>query len=200
HGNEVGTVKLAKKIINYFFNKNLNIELFVIPVLNIDGYTKAIKNPDYIHRGKVGRFNLNNVDLNRNFPTQNFQSKSVWKTGKNYSEKSQKVFCGEFAGSEPETKSLIKFIQENNIKNLIILHNVGKDVMINKGDEVAENWARIYNKYSKFKKRYDMNLDGGASDWARENEIHFIAVEGSSRWGSDWGRQKKAILKIMKVI
>ncbi len=209
HGNEVGTVKLAKKIVNYYFNKapakrleptdkNLNIELFIIPVLNIDGYTKAIKNPDYFYRGKVGRFNSNNVDLNRNFPTKNFQSKSVWKTGKNYSEKSQEVFCGEFGASELETKSLINFIKKENIQNLIMLHNVGKDVMINKDDKVAENWARIYNKYSKFKKRFDMNLDGGASDWARENKIHFIAVEGSSRWGSDWARQGNAIFEILK--
>ena len=66
HGNEVGTVKLAKKIINYFLNKKINIELFVIPVLNIDGYGQALKNPDYIHRGKICRFNANNVDLNRN--------------------------------------------------------------------------------------------------------------------------------------
>ena len=212
HGNEVGTVKLANKIINYFNSTKVPVggleptkdvswcrtKFFVIPVLNIDGYMKAITNPDYSHRGKIGRFNANNVDLNRNFPTENFQSKSVWKTGKNYSENNKEVFCGEYGASELETQALIKFIQEKGIKNLIMLHNVGKDVMINKDDEVAEKWAEIYNKYSKFKKRYDMNLNGGASDWAKENGIHFMAVEGGSRWGSDWGRQKNSMQKILE--
>lgn len=200
HGNEVGTVKLAKKIINYFYNKNLNnIKLYIIPVLNIDGYIKATNNPDYIHRGKIGRFNANKVDLNRNFPTENFKSKSEWKTGRNYAEKSQEVFCGEFGASEPETQILINFIKNNKISNLIMLHNVGKDVIISEDNEVAEEWAKIYKKYSKFSIKYGLDLSGSAMDWAKENNINYMAVEGGSRWGSDWKKQKKAIIKILNI-
>lgn len=200
HGNEVGTVRLAKKIINYFYNNKINLKLYIIPVLNIDGYLQAKKNPDYIHRGKVGRFNTNKVDLNRNFPTQNFQQYSEWKTGKNYAEKADQVFCGEYAASEPEIKSFIDFIKNNNIKNLIILHNVGKDVMIDEDNNISKKWAEIYKKYAEFNIKYGLGVSGGALGWAKENNINYIAVEGGSRWGSDWGSQGKAVIEVLKAL
>lgn len=219
HGNETGTVKLACYVANWFYDKNAvetrlacpqdkhrclvstgNITLFIISCLNPDGYELAKKNPDYFHRGKVGRFNANNVDLNRNFPSQNFKQKSVWKTGKDYSEKSQEIFCGEFGGSEPETRALIDFINKEDIKNLIIWHNLGSDVIINENDEVAKKWAETYYQYSKFKIRNFFKLSGSAAEWCRENDIHYMTVEGSSRWGSDWKRQRKSIENILKCV
>ncbi|MFH1456737.1 MAG: M14 family zinc carboxypeptidase, partial [Patescibacteria group bacterium] len=85
HGNEIGTVKLAKKIIGWSYKNcsGLKTGVTVIPVLNIEGYEKAKQNLDYIHRGKIGRFNANSVDLNRNFPAQNFKQYSEWGIGKN---------------------------------------------------------------------------------------------------------------------
>lgn len=202
HGNEVGTVKLAQNIINWFGrNKDLKagITLFVIPVLNPDGYHLALKNPDYFGRGRVGRFNIKNVDLNRNFPTKNFKQKSVWKMGKNY-EDEWEVYCGEQGGSEPEVKVLINLIKQENIKNLIMLHNVGKDMVVNKNDKIAEKWAAIYQKFTKFKPGYSANLSGTALEWARENNINYMSIEGSSRWGSDWSKQRKAMTGVLNYI
>ncbi len=223
HGNEVGTVKLARRVINWFYDicsrdaiydvsKDVvkrdainrvstgGLTLYVIPVLNPDGYEQALKNPDYWQRGRVGRFNENGVDLNRNFPTRNFQKKSVWKSGRNYAECEEEVYGGEFGGSEPETRALIDFIQKENIQNLIMLHNVGSDVIINKGDETARHWAEIYNRNSHFAIRTSLNYSGSAAEWAREQGIHYMTVEGSKRWGSDWSKQKVAIEKILEFI
>lgn len=202
HGNEVGTVKLAQHILNWFWKNKEQFQLltlYVIPVLNPDGYEIAVNNHDYIHRGRAGRFNVNGVDLNRNFPTQKFEKKSVWPRGKDYQEK-EEVYCGEFGGSESETKSLLNLIQEQNIKNLIMLHNLGSDAIVNEGDAVATNWAEIYKKYTKFKIRHFAELSGSANEWARENNINYMAIEGSSRWGSDWGKQSKAIIQVLKTI
>jgi len=204
HGNEVGTVKLAQHIINYFYDifcrgeKFFAHTIYVIPCLNPDGYEISLKNPDYAHRGNVGRFNKNGVDLNRNFPTKNWQSRSDWGFGTNYNDKHFEVFCGASAGSEQETQTLITFIKQENIENLIMLHNAGKDVIYNQGDEVAKNWAEIYNKFSKFKIRTDLGYSGSVAEWAMENNVHYLTVEGSSRWGSDWRRQKKAIEEILQ--
>ncbi|HPI67256.1 MAG TPA: M14 family zinc carboxypeptidase [bacterium] len=201
HGNEVGTVKLAHYIINYFsLVKNFKSTLYVIPCLNPDGYNQALKNPDYAHRGRIGRANSRGVDLNRNFPTPNFQSEGEWGFGVNYSDEKIKIYGGEFGGSESETQALINFIKQENITNLIMLHNAGQDVVYNNGDEVAKNWAEIYQEFTKFKIRTDLNYSGGAAEWAKEKNIHYLTVEGSSRWGSDWRKQKQAIKKIVDVI
>ena len=198
HGNEIGTVKLAHYIINFFNDFNdFNGVLYVILCLNPDGYERALKNPDYAHRGRIGRFNANDVDLNRNFPTKNFQPNSEWGFGRDYSDEKIKIFCGEFGGSEKETQALINFIKSENIENLIMLHNAGKDVVYNQSDETAKNWAEIYHKITKFKIRTNLNYSGGVAEWAKENNIHYLTVEGGSRWGSDWQRQRQAIEKII---
>lgn len=211
HGNEVGTVKLAHHIINfcrdaiYDVSKNtkdamnrVSTTVYVIPCLNPDGYHQALKNHDYAHRGQVGRFNSKGVDLNRNFPSKNWQQKSTWGFGTNYNDTHVEVFCGEFGGSELETQALINFIKSENIENLIMLHNAGKDVVVYNDDAITKNWAEIYHKFTGFKIKINYNqYTGDASDFARENNIHYMTVEGSSRWGSDWKKQKKAIEKII---
>ena len=200
HGNEVGTVKLAKKTINYFFVNKPNVQLFVIPSLNIDGHIKAIKNRDYVHRGKTGRFNSNKGDLNRNFSSKNWGKESVWGIGKSYSEEMKPVYCGEHPGSEPEIQGLISFIGKEQIKNLIMLHNVGSNVVCTADDDIANKWADIYEQNTNFKKIHRVsNITGSAMDWSKENNVHYLGIEGSSRWGSDWKKQKKAIIKMLNI-
>ena len=112
HGNEVGTVKLSHWLINWLFENKDQYQKFtfnVIPCLNPDGYSQALKHPDYFGGGRTGRLNGNKVDLNRNFETPSFKSYASWTHGKDYSE-STKVFAGSHANSEPEIKALIKLI------------------------------------------------------------------------------------------
>ncbi|MCX6714025.1 MAG: M14 family zinc carboxypeptidase, partial [Candidatus Vogelbacteria bacterium] len=87
HGNETGTIKLADHLIKHLENNKdryQNFTFFIVPCLNPDGYQMALANPDYFHGGRIGRFNANNVDLNRNFPTTSWQALSKWSFGKNY--------------------------------------------------------------------------------------------------------------------
>lgn len=200
HGNEVGTVKLTHYLVNWLYNnqeKFFNLTVFVIPCLNPDGAEVARQFPDYKHRGRIGRLNARDVDLNRNFPTADFISQTTWKTGRDYQDETIAVFGGEFGGSEAETKIVMDLIKNENIKNVIAFHNMGSDVMTVPDDAVAENWAQIYFKKAKFKIRYNVNLSGSLSSWSKENNIHYLTVEGSSRWGSDWRQQHKAIEEIL---
>ena len=206
HGNEIGTVKLAHNIGRWFFqNKDnfKNLTLFVIPHLNPDGYKRALKSPDYKNGGQVGRFNANSVDLNRNFDTKNFTKESVWSFGKNYS-KTREVFCGECGNSEPETKALTDFIKSQDIKILFILHSVGLDVMPGH-DELSQKLARAYAQKANFRlvtegEIANLKQTGTARDWCEENNISYIEVEASQRYGSDWQRQKEAIKLIFKIL
>jgi hypothetical protein len=201
HGNEVGTTKLAHRILNWFYHYRgefPNLTLYVIPVLNIYGYKQAIKNPDYFNRGKVGRFNKNNVDLNRNFPASNFAQYADWGHGKNFAKKTQ-VYCGEFGASEMEVENLITFILDEKITNVIALHNVGQDVIFDTSNEVVKKWAKEYTK-KRFKIRENPNNSGSAISWFIEKDINYMSVEGTARWGSDWSKQRTPLIKVLHLI
>jgi murein peptide amidase A len=73
----------------------------LIPVVNPDGLVRQT------------RCNARGVDLNRNYPTQNFQ---VTEPGTPY-------YSGPFPGSEPETEMLITVIETYQPKQIITVHS-----------------------------------------------------------------------------
>lgn len=199
HGNEVGTVKLAYHLLDWL-DKNKacwrDFTFFVIPCLNPDGYALARENPDYFNGGKVGRFNAHSVDLNRNFDTPSFQNKSVWGFGKNYAE-SVEVDCGTAGNSEPETRALTEFILNNNIRILFMFHNAGGDVMGN-NNPLSQKLTHIYAQKTGFHYVSEedwakLQQSGTAKEWCDLQNIAYIEIEGSTRYGADWGRQRAAI-------
>ena len=205
HGNEIGTAKLMYKLINFLSEqKSYSVFTFyIVPKLNPDGLETALKNPDYSHGGRVGRFNANHVDLNRNFPTSDWQRESVWSYGRDYSQK-EEVFGGESAGSEPEVKLLCNFIKNQEIKALFSFHNAGRDVMGN-NNELSQELIKIYSKTTGFRLVLEgewqkMTQTGTAKKWCDENNLAYVEVEGSNRWGSDWGKQKEAIISAIEFL
>ncbi|MEK9132832.1 MAG: M14 family zinc carboxypeptidase [Patescibacteria group bacterium] len=204
HGNEVGTIKLAHHLMKWMHgncDKLKDFSLFVIPCLNPDGFKMACKDPDYMGGGKIGRFNANEVDLNRNLDTPSFKSKSAWHFGRNYSE-SVEVFCGSHGNSEPEIKALTAFIDEHGIKMIFMFHNAGREVMGNE-NALSQKLTKIYCEKTGF--AYVSNEDwaqlkqtGTMKEWCDMHDISYIEVEGSTRWGSDWKRQKSAIEATLK--
>ena len=201
HGNEVGTVKLCSKLVNWLssnISKYERFTFFIIPCLNLDGYLESCKNPDYWHGGSVGRFNANKVDLNRNFDTPNFQPQAYWAHGKKYQEKSE-VFSGEKPFSEPETKALADLIQIEKTQLVFAFHNAGKDVI---ADKDSQKLAHIFSDASGYKFESDAEWNkvlrsGTFKEWCEIKKIAFIETEGSSRWGSDWRKHQTGISAIL---
>lgn len=205
HGNEVGTVKLAHKIINWLHSEDLRKELtfYIVPCLNPDGFALARRKPGYFSDGKKGRFNANGVDLNRNFDTPSFASKSHWNHGKNYSN-SRPVFAGDRPLSEPETKGITDFILKQNIKVWFMFHNTGRDVMANKNPK-AQKLARLFSEASGFRLFSDsewqrLNQTGTPKEWCEIKKIAYFEVEGSNRWASDWPFLKPALKLVFENI
>lgn len=200
HGNEVGTVKLAHHLIEYLdANKEeyQDFTFFVVPCLNYDGCEIAISNPDYLHGGRVGRFNANNVDLNRNFPTESWAPVSKWSFGRNYEEKKD-VNCGTAPGSEKEIIALCDLIKKEDIPVFFSFHNVGRDVMPN-DIKLANDLANIYCEKTGFRLETfegwkKLSQTGTAREWGNENNVSYIEIECPYRWGSDWVNQKGAII------
>lgn len=209
HGNEVGTVKLNCQLLNHLTKHKKDFRdfsFFFIPCLNPDGYMEACRHPDYANGGRIGRLNAHGVDLNRNFPTKSFQMFSVWGHGKKYAEKT-KVFCGRKGASERETKALLSLLHEEKIPTIFSFHNVAEDLCAAR-DPLSLELATDYAAKTGFTHMphaewLTLGQNGTLKDWCEENHVSFLEIEGSvkaTRWGSDWGRQKKALLSALAKI
>ena len=119
-GYEWNTIGLANELISHI-NENpeaipSDVTLYIIRNMNPDGEVRA--------HGVDGRVNNNGVDLNRNFPSENWVKEwdrdGCWiyrpTTG------------GAFGGSEPETRSVMSFISSRQLEALISYHSAALGV------------------------------------------------------------------------
>jgi hypothetical protein len=119
-GNEWNTVKLAYELIDTIEKKPYlipkNVTLYILPNINPDGYARGLS--------VEGRVNENGVDLNRNWP---YRWQADWPRGTcwHYTD----VTAGAYPASEPETSSLIDFIDEHpEISAIISYHSAALGV------------------------------------------------------------------------
>lgn len=77
-------------------------------------------NPDGLIRGTRG--NANGVDLNRNFPAQNWQEADVYHRWEASRPQEVALSSGREAASEPETQALIKLIADLQPNHVISMH------------------------------------------------------------------------------
>jgi len=112
HGSEPLSGEFALQFAEFLYNEYnnyLDCKVVIIPAVN----------PDGLVQGK--RTNANGVDINRNFPTENWT--------KNYTKKSQ--YPGEYPASEPETQAVIKILEKYQPDKIISIHTPLKMVNYN---------------------------------------------------------------------
>lgn len=116
HGDELPTVYLCVHLIRdiLFDNKNdyLGQHIVVAPILNPDGF----------FRKRPTRQNGRGVDLNRNFPTKDFDKKALRDWKKKYKSTPRK-YPGKTGGSEIETQFTIHLIEKYRPDKIIALHS-----------------------------------------------------------------------------
>ncbi len=119
HGDE----PQGKFLIEKYLENNSESSLYFIPCLNPDGM--AVKK----------RTNASGVDLNRNFPTNNWQ----------YSAKDE-FFGGESPASEIETKFVMEILDEYKPQLILTLHAPFKVVNFDgNAREISEKISKIIN-------------------------------------------------------
>lgn len=133
HGEEPQGEYLINEFISCTNVQNLSFKnnLFFIPCLNPDG--KALNK----------RGNSNGVDLNRNFPTQNWEK----------SEKNSEFYSGESPASEIETQFLVKIIDKYKPDVILTLHAPYKIVNF---DGPAEKLAQEISEINGYPVQSDM--------------------------------------------
>jgi hypothetical protein len=80
-----------------------------------------LANPDGLFRSPATHINANNIDLNRNFPSPDWDELAI-KFWKKYYKKNKRRFPGNSANSEPETQLLVEAIKEFKPDAIISIH------------------------------------------------------------------------------
>ena len=190
-GYEGNTIALANELITYI-NENpgaipTDVTLYIIRNMNPDGEARD--------DGVDGRVNNNGVDLNRNFPTKNWtpdwDRDGCWiyrpTTG------------GAYAGSEPETRTVMSFIQAHKLEAVISYHSAALGVFPGGVPWTADS-KRLAKQLAKATDYPYPPIDTGCeytgtlADWAVENGVGAaVDMELSNHRTTDFKQNLQAL-------
>lgn len=151
------------------------VGLFVVPMVNPDGVDIAVNGLDItnpfhqklismvgIHSfNRVWQANARGVDINHNY-------NALWHVvDKN---PSPTKYAGPYSESEPETKSIIEYVRENNFDMLIAFHSQGREIYYDFDGMTARNTMKIAEKMAAesgyaIKTPVGSASFGGCKDW-----------------------------------
>jgi len=190
-GYEWNSVLLAYRMMDYL-GANLSsipegLVVTIVPNANPDGVYKVIGKEGRFNALDVpsdealqasGRFNANDVDINRNFDCK-WQPESTWR--------GNVVSAGTEAFSEPEAEAIRSYVVANNPKAAIFWHSQSNAVYASECESgILPETTAIMNAYSKASgyppvDSFDAySVTGDAEGWLASVGIPAITVELSS--------------------
>lgn len=199
------TALLAYKTIDYLQanpdNIPENIKVTVIPVLNPDGLNRVVGTTTANFEAAqvtasqaeqvAGRFNANNVDLNRNFDCS-WQSSAKWQ--------GMTVSGGSEAFSEPESKAIRQYIEENKLKAVVAWYSSAGGVFAssckNGVSTETQKLTDLYAKAAGYKAYETYNFDeipGDMVNWMAKEGIPAISVLLTSHSDIEWSKNQAGI-------
>lgn len=190
-GYEWNTIALANEFITYINKKPDTIPsdttLYIIRNMNPDGEARS--------HTVDGRVNDNGVDLNRNFPTDNWTPEwdrdGCWVY--------RPTTGGEYGGSEPETRSVMSFIRSHKIEALISYHSAALGVFPGgvPWEEPSKELAAALAEATGYPyPPIDTGCEftGTLADWAVENGVGAaVDMELSNHEDTDFQENLKAL-------
>lgn len=203
-GYEWNSVLLTYKFIDYL-NANpgfvpKDITVHIMPSANPDGIYKVTKKEGRFTEVDVpkdeallasGRFNANNVDINRNFDCK-WQPKSTWRA--------KEVSAGAASFSEPESKAVRDLIQEVDPIAVVFWHSQANAVYASQCENgVLPDTLTLMNLYSKASgyaaiQSFDAyEVTGAADDWLASIGVPAVTVELKTHETIEWEPNFKAV-------
>jgi len=194
-GYEWNSVILAYRFIDYFTATPAlvpdDLKIVIIPALNPDGVYKVVGIEgrflvsDVPANGQeLGRFNANQVDLNRNFSCR-FKPESTWR--------GKVVSAGEAPFSEPEARALKNLVEKIKPQAVIFWHSQASAVYASEcGEGILPETLAITNLYAKASgykaiETFDAYpVTGDAESWLASINIPAITVELTSHETIEW--------------
>lgn len=203
-GYEWNTVLLAYQIIDYL-NGNRDqippaVTVHIIPAANPDGlYLVTAREGRFFPEQVIaettpGRFNANNVDLNRNWSC-NWSAAAEW--GRT------RVFPGNGPFSEPETRALRDYFTSLAPRSVVLWHSAAGGLVapgLCAGDDGGSGQlAQVYGAAAGYAvgpfSAYDVT--GSASDWLVSQGIPAIAVELITHESTEYGRNLAGVQAVL---
>lgn len=176
-----------------------NLRVTIIPTLNPDGLHKIFgtagrfTQADMLPQDEtvLGRFNANNVDLNRNFDCD-WQSTGTWQN--------TSVDGGSEAFSEPESKALKNYIDANNPDAVIVWYSAAGGVFSSScHNGILSETKAITNVYANASgyqayESFDFyEITGDLVNWLAKNDIPAISVLLSTHSDIEWTKNLAGI-------
>lgn len=183
HGDEPKSVHVASKLIEHL-QVNLHSAVppwMVVPIVNPDGYEKR------------RRRNARGVDINRNFPTDD------WTLGK----RNSRMFGGERSGSEPETRAVMRAVEEFRPERIITIHSISDGRECNNFDGPGRRLAQILSRFNRYPVTSSIGYPtpGSFGQWAGiELGMPTITLELPSLHSSKrcWEDNRAALLRAIR--
>ena len=197
-GYEWNTIALANELITQITEHPEMIAtdatLYIIRNMNPDGEARA--------HGVDGRVNNNGVDLNRNFPAENWTTEwdrdGCWIY--------RPTSGGLYAGSEPETRTVMSFIKAHKIDAMISYHSAALGIFPGgvPWEEPSKQFAKALSKATRYPyPPVDTGCEytGTLADWAVENGVGAaVDMELRSHRETDFNENLKALKVLLSFV
>jgi hypothetical protein len=202
------TVLVAYELMDYLdANPDVipeNVTVTVVPVLNPDGLEKVVGTSGRFTSADVtasasetiaGRFNANDVDLNRNFECD-WQASGTWQN--------KTVSGGSEAFSEPESQAMRSYIQSHEPSAVVVWYSAAGGVFASSchNGVLAETSAltKLYANASGYKAYEDFNfyeITGDMVNWLAKEKIPAISVLLTNHQDTEWKKNEAGIKALL---
>lgn len=187
HGDEPQSVYVARALMRLFAehpevfsddrNELAGARVVIMPVVNPDGLVTHV------------RRNAHYVDLNRNFPSENWVP----------SRTRTRYYGGPEPASEPETQAVIRLVEEFQPDKIVALHCISHGSECNNYDGPAEELAETMSRLNNYPLEPHMGYatPGSLGTWAGiERKIPTITLECPARRSAEhcWQTNRSALL------
>jgi hypothetical protein len=208
-GYEWNTALVAYKMVEYLKNNPnvvpANLKVTVIPVLNPDGLNKVVGTSSAFTAKDVstsktvlsaGRFNANEVDLNRNFDCD-WQTNAFWQN--------KPVSGGSKAFSEPESLALKNYVIVNQPDAVVVWYSAAGGVFSSScHNGVLPDTKALTNAFAKasgYPAHEEFNFyetTGDMTNWLAAEQIPAISVLLTNHTDIEWSKNLAGIQAVFK--
>ena len=182
-----------------------NVMVTVIPVLNPDGLLKVVDTVDRFTKADVstsqtvqvaGRFNGNDVDLNRNFDCD-WQAKGTWQN--------KAVSGGSKAFSEPESQAIKNYVDTHTLSAVVVWYSAAGGVFAsNCHNGILAETSTLTNLFAKASgypayEDFDFyEVTGDMVNWLAKEKIPAMSVLLTNHTSTEWTKNQAGIDALLK--